>query len=73
MAGGGGEAYRLAVLAKTPENGRALDGLSLRASAYPIPEKGQRFYLCRDGACKAPVESLEELRELLREREPVLQ
>ncbi|MDE7218348.1 MAG: thioredoxin domain-containing protein [Oscillospiraceae bacterium] len=71
---GAGEAYRLTVLAKTPENSRALDNLSTRAAEYPLPAKGEQFYLCRAGACQAPVDSPEMLRGLLREqKEPVLQ
>lgn len=74
---GAGETYRLTVLAKTPENSRALAGLSPRAAAYPIPEEGERFYLCREGACREPADSAAELRALLRDaqedREPVLQ
>ena len=71
---GAGETYRLAVLAKTPENARALANLSRRAETYPIPEEGERFYLCRNGACLEPVDSAAALREQLRERrEPVLQ
>ena len=64
---GAGEAYRLAVLAKTPENERALANLSPRSAGYPVPRDGERFYLCREGACLPPAESLERLRELLQE------
>lgn len=74
---GAGETYRLSVLAKTPENARALANLSRDTQAYPIPETGQRFYLCREGACLEPVDSAAALRALLRntreDREPVLQ
>ena len=74
---GAGEYYRLAILAKTPENCRALANLCPRAEAYPIPEEGEQFYLCRDGACETPVDNLTELRELMRKGqealEPVLQ
>ncbi len=55
-------------------NARALANLSRRAETYPIPEEGERFYLCRNGACLEPVDSAAALREQLRERrEPVLQ
>ena len=64
---GVGEAYRLAVLAKTPENERALANLSPHSAGYPVPKDGERFYLCREGACLPPAESLERLRELLQE------
>ena len=66
---GVGETYRLAVLAKTPENSRALVNLSPRAADYPIPETGARFYLCREGRCAPPVEDLERLRRLVQEEQ----
>ncbi len=69
-----GERERLAVLAKTPENSRALDRLAPRVAEYPLPASGEMLYLCREGACAPPVGSREELERLLREtREPVLQ
>ena len=69
-----GERERLAVLAKTPENSRALDRLAPRAAESPLPAGGEMLYLCREGACAPPVGSREELERLLREtREPVLQ
>ena len=41
---------------------------------HPLPAEGERFYLCREGACAPPVGSREELERLFREtREPVLQ
>lgn len=64
-----GENYRLAILAKTPEYSQALADLSPRTAGYPIPEAGQRYYF---GACDA-VETLVELREMMRERELVAQ
>ncbi len=69
-----GERERLAVLAKTPENSRALDRLAPRVAEYPLPASGEMLYLCREGACAPPVGSREELERLFREtREPVLQ
>ncbi|MBD5161996.1 MAG: thioredoxin domain-containing protein [Oscillibacter sp.] len=62
---GAGEIYRLSVLVKTPENECALDHLSPRAAGYPVPEEGERFYLCRAGTCAPPVDTLEELRQLV--------
>lgn len=64
---GVGETYRLTVLAKTPDNERALARLAPFTEDYPIPAEGERFYLCRDGACAAPVDSLEALREMVAE------
>lgn len=62
---GAGEVYRLSVLVKTPEYECALDHLSPRAAGYPLPAEGERFYLCRAGACAPPVDTLEELRRLM--------
>lgn len=63
---GAGETYHLMVLAKSPANRGELEKLSPRAALYPIPEAGQRFYLC--GVSEDPAESLGELRELMQER-----
>ena len=65
-----GEAYRLTVLAKTTGNSRGLARLAAFTENYPIPAAGERMYLCRNGACAPPVDSLEELRRLVSE-EPV--
>lgn len=71
---GVGETYRLSVLAKTKENERALANLSSRSARYPVPETGERYCLCREGACAPPAESLPALRRLMREDpEPALQ
>ena len=35
---------------------------------YPIPAEGSRLYLCREGACQAPADTLEGLRRLLADR-----
>ena len=56
-----GEEYRLAVLAKTPENSRGLENAVPGLRAYPTPESGLRLYLCRDGVCEAAAEDLEQL------------
>jgi len=65
---GAGETYHLTVLAKTPENSRALANAAPHTAGYPIPAgQGPRFYLCREGACMPPTDSLEDLRGLLRE------
>lgn len=66
---GVGEEYRLSVLAKTPDNCRALELLAPREAAYPLPEEGERLYLCREGACLPPVGSLAELYRQMSEPE----
>ena len=51
----------LTVLVKTPDNQAALSKLAPFAEAYPIPTHGIRYYLCRNGACSAPVDDLSKL------------
>ncbi len=51
----------LTVLVKTPESGAVLAELAPFTADYPIPEEGARYYLCRGGACRQPVTSVEEL------------
>ncbi len=58
------EAYGIASLVKTPENSRALERLAPFTADYPIPEAGERMYLCQGERCLPPAESLEELRRL---------
>lgn len=48
----------LTVLVKTPETAEALEKLALFTKAYPIPETGVRYYLCQNGACTQPVDSI---------------
>lgn len=55
------EERHLAVVVKTPENARALAGVAPFTEAYPIPEKGQVYYYCKNGACQAPVTTLKAL------------
>ena len=62
---GAGEAYRLSALVKTPDNQRALARLAPFTADYPLPAEGERFYLCREGACAPPAETLEDLRRLV--------
>ena len=59
------ERHRLRALLKTRENGERLAKAAPFTAAYPVPEEGAAFYLCRDGACAAPVYSLDELEKLL--------
>ena len=53
-----GEEYRLNVLAKTYDNSWSLENAAPYVKEFPIPEKGDRLYLCRDGVCETAVEGL---------------
>lgn len=56
-----GEEYRLAVLAKTHVNSRGLENAVPALRGFPVPEAGERLYLCRDGVCGAPAGNLSQL------------
>lgn len=45
----------LHVLLKTRENADVLSKCAPFTKDYPIPEQGTMYYLCENGACKAPV------------------
>ena len=61
-----GESHpELTVLVKTPENADALAALAQLTKNYPSPAQGARYYLCRNGACAQPVDSIPELETLL--------
>ena len=49
------------VLLKTPDNADRLARLAPFTAAYPIPESGAKYYLCRDRVCRQPVDSIEQL------------
>ena len=49
------------VLLKTESNAEALAQCAPFTRDYPVPETGAMYYLCENGACKAPVKSLTEL------------
>ena len=51
----------LRVLVKTPENQLQLAELAPFTEAYPIPDHGMRYYLCRNGTCEAPVDDISKL------------
>ena len=50
---------------KTPANEPALLEAAPDSAAYPYPETGTAYYVCKNGACQAPVYSLVEAEELL--------
>lgn len=52
-------------LLKTRDNAGLLSEIAPFTAAYPIPQKGEAYYLCRNGACDAPIFSLEELKKRL--------
>ena len=54
----------LSVLLKTPRSSEELREAAPFTIAYPTSKKAQ-YFLCRDGACAAPVKSTDELRRLL--------
>ena len=45
----------LHVLVKTAENAEILSECAPFTENYPIPERGAVYYLCENGACRAPV------------------
>lgn len=49
------------VLLKTKTNAGLLSQCPPFTRDYPVPETGATYYLCENGACKAPVKSLTEL------------
>ena len=49
------------VLLKTETNAEILAQCAPFVQDYPIPETGAVYYLCENGACKAPVKSFSEL------------
>ena len=52
----------LSTLVKTKENQAALADAAPFTKEYPFPKSGAAYYLCKDGACAAPVFSLRELK-----------
>lgn len=57
------------ILVKNGENELALARVSPMTVNYPIPEEGVQYYFCRDGVCRAPVTTEEELLELTERKE----
>ena len=51
----------LQVLLKTRENADVLSKCAPFTNDYPIPEQGAMYYLCENGACKAPVSDFSQL------------
>lgn len=55
----------IAVLMKTPANAAQLHELAPFTQEYPYPKEGTAYYLCKNGACQAPVHDLDALKALL--------
>ncbi len=58
-------ANNLTVLVKTEGNAGTLSRLAPFTLAYTVPKTGASYYVCRNGSCKRPVESVEEAEKLL--------
>ena len=54
----------LTVLVKTPDSAGILESLAPFVKDYPIPERGARYYLCQNGTCAQPVDTITALRAL---------
>ncbi|MGN0136810.1 thioredoxin domain-containing protein [Anaerotignum sp.] len=57
----------LSALCKTKENQERLAKIAPFIKEYPIPEKGESYYLCRGQHCFAPQKNLKELHRLMEE------
>lgn len=55
------QAENIQILLKTESNAETLAQCAPFTQDYPIPETGEVYYLCENGACKAPVNSFSEL------------
>lgn len=53
--------FDIGVIIKTQENAQTLSETAPYTAEYPLPEQGARYYLCKDGTCLAPADSLDEL------------
>lgn len=55
-------AYGMSILVKTEGNAGELAECAPFTAEYPVPQEGEMFYLCEDGACQAPVREIGEIR-----------
>ncbi len=55
----------LAVLVKTPANAQSLAECIPALRDYPLPAAGEAYYLCKNGSCQAPVDTVQGLSALL--------
>lgn len=56
----------LTALLKTPESETTLAALASFTAEYPCPESGARYYFCQNKACARPVETIGELKQLMK-------
>ncbi len=56
-----------AIVVKTAADEAALGRLAPFAAAYPLPDRGQAFYLCQNRRCENPTDSLEFIRRKILE------
>lgn len=56
------------ILCKTKQQEKALEQAAPFTAEYPIPDTGAKYYLCRGGTCRAPVDSIDEVRAEVRRR-----
>lgn len=54
-------ADNLHILLKTKENAETLAKCAPFTADYPVPEYGEAWYLCENGACQAPVQAFRNL------------
>lgn len=59
----------LSVIVKTEKDAESLGGLAPFTKDYPIPEKGEQFYLCSGSQCMQPVSDFTQLLQLLGKEE----
>ncbi len=62
-------ADELHILIKTVDNAALLSQCAPFTRDYPVPEDGAVYYLCENGACKAPVMNFEQLQLISYQRD----
>ena len=62
-------ADELHILIKTADNAALLSQCAPLTRDYPVPEDGAVYYLCENGACKAPVMNFEQLQLISYQRD----
>ena len=55
------ESERVHIIIKTSKNAELLAEIAPYTANYPLPQNGPVYYLCENGACKAPVTNWEDL------------
>lgn len=57
--------FQLSIILKTPANQKTLSIAAPFTKDYLIPSNGTQYYLCKNGSCLQPVDSLLKLKDLL--------